>query len=480
MHDSKVARLIATFEKRERSGIERYLEHAGFEPHSPLRQLFAYLSTPPGKTTKDTFTPEFLKGILDMPAEDPSTNPKLNLLLHQLKHQIEDYLVMETVKNDEAERSKILLRAYRKRRASEFLIDTATRVEKQLEHVPKGVAYFGLYSEMVTTFFNHPYPNQFSKRRFSIQDVLKAADYQWYSVRVTHLWNCLLEGFQFTAISPAMREDAAHMLQLYDKDPNLQTSPFVTTYIIAIRDIAAGSTSVEHFREMRANVEAFVPNAIHDEIMGLMNLLINYLYVLQLGSQISYYDDLLDLYQMGLDNGGLYKDGYLSYADFINMVNIACRLKRFDWVTQVIDNYGNRINPQQKDGILKMVYARIAFFKDNPAEALRILNQKKHGLNDAEKLYEKLLRSYCYHDLGEYDLLEAHLEAFRKFIGRASRFNANLRVPIQNFIKFLRRHMLATEPQQLQALLEDLKPMPNLYVYEWLKVKAQAKLDSLS
>ncbi len=477
---SKTARLLGVFNRKEFPAIERFIALAPKAQSDQALPIFKFLVKQSGRGAKSKADTQALYQAMGWEEADPATTSKVNFALHQLKQLLEDYLLHDFYRRKEQERESALMAAYRERQASEFVLEASARLDKLIEPMCKGPAYYKAESELINVQFNHPYPNQFARRKYDIYDVMLSFDRQHLSIRLIHIWNMLLESIQFSGMDDAKRLRIQTALEAVTADPEFAAEPFILVYTMAIRSVLEGAPDFATFEQIRAAADRILPYAPDPEVMGLMNLQINYLIHLQSVSATPYSEALLERYQLGLDNGGLFKDGYLSYGDFMNMINISARINRLDWATALIADYGHRLNPEIRDQVLPLARARILYFKGDPAAALRLLNPSRKALNDADKLFEKLLRTYCYYELGQDDLLDAHVEAFRKFILRHQNLNEVIRKPVSEFLRLLRRLLQATDAEQLRALQTELVGMPSIYPFEWLGKQTQLRLDRLN
>lgn len=480
MLQSKTSRLLDTFDKKEFPIIERYLETASRGPIAVMKALLGHLWQHRDRKTKDSIDGKFIQERLGWDENDPASAAKLNFALHQLKLSLEDYLLHVHFRHHELEREKALMAALRDRQASEFVLESSARIDKLIEPLSKGPTYYEAEAELINVQFNHPYPNQFARRKYDVQDVIRSNRRTHLSLALVHHWNMLLEGIQFSGLDDAKRHSIQRVLEGMEADPDFAAEPFQLAYSLAMRSVLEKQQSLATFHAIRDAAALILPHAPAREVMALMNMQINYLLLLQASSSTPYFEELVELYRLGLENGGLFKDGYLSYADFMNMILASSQIKRLDWAQDVIDRHGDRLNPAVRDQVLPLARARVAYFGGDPAAALRLLGPSRKALSDPDKLYEKFLRSYCYYELGQEDLLDAHLEAFRKFIMRRTNLSETIRKTPGDFIRILRRLLATTEPAVMRELNSELATMPAIYAFEWLSAKVQERLDRLS
>jgi hypothetical protein len=480
MLQSKTARLLSTFDKKEYPAIERFLEAANRGPADTMQVLFRFLCSCQDRKITDDAEAEFIRDSLGWDEKDPATAAKVNYALHQLKLSLEDYLLHDYHRQQELAREKALMAAFRYRQASEFVLEASARVDKLIESISLGPTYYDAEAELINVQFNHPYPNQFARRKYDIQDVIRAYRRNHLSLSLVHHWNMLLESTQFSGIDDAKAQSIQRVLESVETDPEFAAAPFQLAYSLALRSVFEKQQSLATFHAIRDAAARILPHAPAHDVMALMNMQINYLLLMQTVSSTPHYEELLALYSLGLENGGLFKDGYLSYADFMNMILVSSQIKRMGWAKDLIDRYGDRLNPAIREQVLPLARARVAYFGGDPAAALRMLGPSRKALSDPDKIYEKFLRSYCYYELGQDDLLDAHLEAFRKFILRHKNLGEQLRKTPADFIRLLRRLMAATDATTLHDIQNELARMPAIYAFNWLSEKIQQRLARLN
>ena len=129
-----------------------------------------------------------------------------------------------------------------------------------------------------------------------------------------------------------------------------------------------------------------------------------------------YYEELFSLYQLQLEQGSIYLDGYLSHSHYRNIALAALNLKKFDWVESFIQNHRQRVIPASfSEDAYHLNMANLLYAKAMYREAHEQLLQA-NPTDIYYKLGHKSLLARIYFELKELEVLENYLNSFTKFI----------------------------------------------------------------
>ncbi len=179
----------------------------------------------------------------------------------------------------------------------------------------------------------------------------------------------------------------------------------------------------------------------------------------------------MDLYEHGLLEGLLLENDWVTGYTFTNIATLALIARRYERLAQLLRDYRDKIAPRDRSGAVAFNEARLHHALHAYQPALRLLQQTTFDdllLN----LSAKTVQAKCFFELEEYDLLEAHLEALRKFIRRHKEVGYYGERYL-NFIAALRR-VVKADPGEAPDLREDLAAMPVLAEKEWLLEQTSA------
>ncbi|MCB9283601.1 MAG: hypothetical protein H6563_05950 [Lewinellaceae bacterium] len=173
----------------------------------------------------------------------------------------------------------------------------------------------------------------------------------------------------------------------------------------------------EHFRQFRRKIGESDQAFPREEMRNLYLLAINYCIKKYNEGNTYFLEEEYQLYRQGLEKGYLEIDGYLSRFTYRNVVTIGLVMKDFEWVEQFIHQYREKLKPDIRDSIFSFCLANLEYEKRNFAAAIQLI-QKSEYRDLLLNLAAKTLLLKIWYELGEYDVLESHLEAMRTFIRR--------------------------------------------------------------
>ncbi len=130
-----------------------------------------------------------------------------------------------------------------------------------------------------------------------------------------------------------------------------------------------------------------------------------------------YYEELLELYKVLLENEIIFPNGYLSQWTFKNIITVGIRLEAFEWTELFISQYEKFLLPEEHFNA--STYNRAALFsaRKDYQQALQTL----HNVEFTDSSYHlgaKIIQLKSYFELEETEALYALIEAFRKYILR--------------------------------------------------------------
>lgn len=176
-------------------------------------------------------------------------------------------------------------------------------------------------------------------------------------------------------------------------------------------------------------------------------------------------DTQLDLYEHGLQEGLLLENDWVTGYTFTNIATLALIARRYERLSQLIRDYGPRIAPRDRRDAVAFNEARLHHALKRYRPALVLLQQ--NAFEDLLlNLSAKTVQAKCFFELEEYDLLDAHLEALRKFIRRHGEVGYYGERYL-NFISALRR-VVKADPAEAATLRNEISAMSVLAEKEWL------------
>ena len=84
---------------------------------------------------------------------------------------------------------------------------------------------------------------------------------------------------------------------------------------------------------------------------------------------------MLDLYVKGIENKSLFDESYLSHWTYSNVVKLALRLERYEWIESFISEYTGSLPPQYREDAQYYNLAELYYHKHDYDKVLDNLNQ---------------------------------------------------------------------------------------------------------
>ncbi|MEM9821946.1 MAG: hypothetical protein AAF985_12775, partial [Bacteroidota bacterium] len=173
----------------------------------------------------------------------------------------------------------------------------------------------------------------------------------------------------------------------------------------------------QHYFQLKEALLKYAHHFPSTEIRDLFLLTINYC-IRRMNAGIQRFEqEVLDWYQIGLQEEHLMNNGHLSRFTYRNITTMGLIIQDYQWVENFIHEYKDRLEKQYRESAYGFNLARLAYAKKDYSTALQLLQQSAHKdllLN----LGAKTLALKIYYELEEYNLLDSHLDAMTNFIRR--------------------------------------------------------------
>lgn len=182
--------------------------------------------------------------------------------------------------------------------------------------------------------------------------------------------------------------------------------------------------------------------------------------------QDQYTEDALKLYLNGIQGGALLENGYFSPWSFGNVVKLALRLERFDWIETFMHEHQSYLQEQFRENTMLYNRAELYCYKGEFKKALRLLIQVEFS-DLSYHLGSRIMLSKIYYELEEEEALLSLLEAFAKFLKRRKELSEGIRQTCLNFCEALQSIVRG----KTEGLQERIKTLPLLTDRDWLLEK---------
>lgn len=405
MRDSKLSHLIASFSLIEQREVRRFLMSPFFNTRSDLVELFDLYCT-------DPFSDKF-KAWIQLFPDQGFDDQKMRLLMSYLYKLLEQYLVVKTATADPAQNLQYLAVGYRQRGMNHAFDRTRHAWTQYLANQPlRDAPYFSqLYRLHWESYQTAAAENP--SEALPLRELAYAADMHYLSTRLRLI--CLAAAQQGVYRADYHSSEDEAILVRAGQQPGSDGTA-VSVYLHCYKMIK-NPAEESHFRCFKEILLHRSQDFGHDEIRGLYLLAINYCIKRVNDGHKTYFSEVLDLYKSGLQGGRLFENGLLSRFTYHNIVAAGLQLKDYDWVERFINEYKGSLERAYRESSFSFNLARLEYSRKNYPMVLQLL-QRANYRDTLLNLAAKTLLMKTWHELGETEVLLAHIDAMRNYIRR--------------------------------------------------------------
>ncbi len=461
MEKSRLIQLLRSFSRQEQRDFRRFLQSPFFSRRAETVILYDLLE-------------KYLKSGKPVPEKEAAFNVafpneafddhRLRMLMSQLYQLASQFLAVQDFLADETQPLMQLGQVLRKRKLTSQFTQAAAELAQKLESQPYRNPDFYQNKYLATL---EKYRNAYDMREVESQQLQALSDELDTAFLARKLWQaCFLlshEAVSNTSYDFGLLDDA---LRFAEKSRALET-PAIAIYYHCYRALTNPDETAffQNFKALLLQHGGLFPDS---EMRDLYILAINFcIRRYNAGSQ-EYLRDQFDFYKDGLRRGYFLTDGELSRYTYQNAVTSGLVMREFDWVERFIHDYRDKLADAYQESVFSFNLARLGYEKKQFDQALSLLQLAEYKdllLN----LAAKTLQLKIYFELDEFDLLEAHLSAFKTFLRRKKELGYH-RENYLNTIEFTRK-LLETNPfdkEARAALRAEIAEAKNIGEKKWL------------
>ncbi len=464
MKNSLLIQLLQNLSPKEMADFSLYLK-AQRSRSILLRQTFDYLrKLYPDFSSEKHLDIEYARTKL-LPSEAPRKR-LLNLLadLHQL---LKDFLVWKQVKESEFAYDFALLEQYKSRKMDKAFFQFADRLIQKYEGQQQRSIWSYLQLMMLyRNKFFHPNSPKLNPDDPLPQKSLALLNqfYQGARIRLaTELLNRekILKSPGLPSIVNEPRNtfppDESPLIQLYTQVYQLEKEQREEVFF----------TLKERFFQVVEEQEL----SYDDQYFVFLHLINFTSAQIKQGKQ-NFLQEAFSIYHFCLQYPMLERGQYFTPTNFSNIVNLACRLKQFEWARYFIQTYQRHLPTTVRESAARISFAMIHFEEGDFELTLEELQDITYA-NAFYDLRARSLRLRCYVELEEStDLVLHYCRSFEQFIRRNNKIKGDNAEASANFIQLIKE--LARQRSSKAQLEELLATKQPIFFKSWLSKKILA------
>ncbi|MEZ5044289.1 MAG: hypothetical protein R2828_30635 [Saprospiraceae bacterium] len=461
MKDTKLIQLLQTLDGKQRRAFGDFVQSPFFNKQEELIHFYHYLKKIAAKGFPEKDLDRYYCYQLLFP-EKAYDEKHLNYLNSQLLKLAERYISINGFEN------ALILPAYFQ---LQYCIDH--RLEKHYQYIMNQSqkqleAYQGdteqlLYQKYLLANLREKHFSSQKQRRYD-KGLQEAADYfdQYYLFKKLYHLCAMLD--RQKVVTPAYEIHFMEEIQSILRSQLLKSPPIETLEQLLL-SLTAEQSAV-HFSKLRDSLRQYSRYFSHDMLRDLYFSSINFcIRKIRFGEK-EYAEELMSIYQEGIQNGVLFEDGYLSPWTFKNLVKLSIGLKEFEWAESFIADYSPKLPPHMQKDALHFNLANLYYERKDYPKAQTHLRQVE--FSDVQySIGAKLTLIRIYYETQQTEALNSLLSAFNIFLKRKKLMTKEVKMPFMNFIHFVYR-LQKVEKGQLSKLESEIKQTEMLTARSWL------------
>ncbi len=385
--------------------------------------------------------------------------------LGKLSDHLESYLLLQKLKESEYEKGFLLLDIYKGYGLEDLFLGKLKDLNKSLaEEKSRDHWYWAKKTALEHKDYFSSYANPYNIGAAPIYKALESLDQYHaasiliYACEIYNRKNILSEELQTLPDLAPIIEAAIASDSFYHQ-----------SYALLLQLSMHGKEEVYFSvkKKVLDNLDKFPSNDQHDLINGILNYIAK---KVREGDQ-KFLEEHFQLLPTCISQEIFITDGNFNPLQFINIVDTASKLKKYQWVEDFIAEWQSFLKPELKEDVLGIARCIELFArkKYKPVDQFLYTFRTKVLMLEFQA---RCLAIQTNFELEEFTLVEKQLDSFKAFIHRREEFQPTRKESVLNFIRFVRQLMKA-EPNKTK-LLKDLNTPKPILQKIWLQEKVQA------
>lgn len=229
-----------------------------------------------------------------------------------------------------------------------------------------------------------------------------------------------------------------------------------------------------YFEQLRSKLDEVSGRIQRDRLREVYHVLINYCARKIRQGKSKYVGEALQLYTVGIEREILIERGELSPWAFTNVVKLALRLQRYEWIEDFIKRYSALLPADFRENALHYNLAELYYYTHRLDQAQFHLNQVAYtDLN--YYLGARTMLAKIYYEQQEEEPLLSLLAAFTIFLKRNKELSSPIKQTFLHFCELL--YQLIRRPEKkLPELRDKIESTSPLTDRDWLLARLQERL----
>lgn len=251
-----------------------------------------------------------------------------------------------------------------------------------------------------------------------------------YAVEMANRRNVIGQEFDAGLLTP--------LLLYLDQNPEeVAEEPGIQIYLLIYQLLISPGENAP-FQLLRNLMSRYVSNFPQADRSEIYAYALNYCIQQINRGHADFLNTLLELYQDALDDETLLKDGWLSQWDYKNIVTAGLKARKFEWCSEFIEHYKEKIEPQARENAYTYNLASLLYEQGEYRQSLKLL-QHVEFTDVFYHLGSKVMLLKAYFETQDWETLLHLCETFRMYLKRNTGLSKYHFTINSNLISFTRK-----------------------------------------
>lgn len=470
---NKVSFLLTYFDVYELNKLRKFIQSPYFNSNEILVQLFDILRKELEKDKRKELPKESIWKLLYK--NKPYDDVRYRKLNSELLKLTEEFLAQEEFNNNPMRQSNYLMDSIGKKKISNLYSSTiknARNISSKIEKIEPS-HYFYLY-EMEQNFFELEDYETNRSEKANLEIILNNLDNFYFSEKLK--WYSSILSRQFTTSNIYNLNFIDEIINFIER--NNSENLFVSIYFKIIK-LYKNIENKAIFYKLLEEIEQNETIINEKEFVTLYNHLLSYCINLVNKGDLEFHEHYININEKLIENGLIFKDGYLSPWRFKNIVQAALRINKFEWTENFIEKYKESIHPDFRENAVTFNLALLYFYQRKYDKVIYQLQNVEYE-DDAYNLSSKSMLLAVYYEMDYIEPLYSLFDSFRAYLNRNKTLSDTRKLSYVNLIKFTKQlsRIIDGDFKSIEKLKSEILLEKNIASDKWLMEKIKEKENS--
>ncbi|NRB49532.1 MAG: hypothetical protein HRU41_17765 [Saprospiraceae bacterium] len=461
MNNNKLLSLLATFSAREIRAFQLFVRSPYFNQDERLTALLSLLtSSSIEESTAQEFKQQLHQQLFPQQAFE---DKRIRYLFSDLSRLAEQFLLQEHYRGNSLQQQLDFAQICNQRKLPKLYRRTIQKIAQHFDQQPqRDVRYFQQHLEFAMIKDEHFQQQRLRKFDENLQWVADDLDRYYYLQKLRQACVMLDRQAILTANYDLgiSQEWLNHLVEKSFFD-----EPIIRIYYTILMS-SLEENELRHFEELKQILTTVNERVTNTDLAHIYRFAINYCARKIRKGRSEYLEEALQLYLKGIASELFLEDGHLSPWTFTNVVKLALRLEKFEWIAEFIPQYAPSLPEEFQENALHYNYAELYYYSKDLDRALTHLNQV--ALDDLNyALGARVMLAKIYFETTEENALLSLLAAFSLFLKRNRKISANIKHTYLNFCDLLFQ-LIRRNPKKLEKIRKKIEETNLLTDRGWL------------